>query len=1115
MRQTELAQDTAARATALTALDRTLLVEAGAGSGKTSVLAGRVAALLASGVPPRAIAAITFTELAAGELRARVVEFVAELAEGTVRPDLVTGFGPGGPTKDQRRHLVAARDGLDELTCTTIHGFCQGLLRPYPAEAGMDPGATVMDREDADALRDEVLEAWLRERLSAPARPDDVLAALFLHDAAKTGTLVRDALRWMAHHRGAPVREVKRADLLKPLRQAAAKLRAFVDAVECTEEETAAIADELDALMATAPAGDVAEVEVLLHAFTMQAPASSVTSKGLWSAYRRKGKWQAALKASGSKLKADVLNDEATSCYNACKLAHEAAQSYAAGRILHLIASELRTVLAGFAERKRGAALIDFDDLLSGARDLLATRAEVRNALGARYVAVLVDEFQDTDPLQCEILWRLCAAKQDAGTPWQDWVPRPGALFLVGDPKQAIYRFRGADVSSYLAARERLTRADPASCLTIGQNFRSVAPILAWVNRRFENVLSIENKQPGFSHLFTTTIATAGHPAIATLPVEVLPGGDGLRDAEAQAVAAFCARVIGALPVRDKGTTRPCRPDDIALLAPSGTELWRYERALEEAGIAVSTQAGKGFFKRQEVQDLLALTRTLADGNDTLALGALLRGPLVGLTEEALLDATAALPPRDDGRPTFLRLWTPLDAVAEPLLRETLAILQALAQGVRGTTPFVLLSQAVEELQVRPLLRRRHDRTAERALANLDQFLEAARGYDTRGLLAFARAMTAQWKEAQRTMEGRPDTEQQSVSLVTMHASKGLEWPVVVPINMGGRPGGSVDAALDQEGRLHLKVFGHAGPGCADAIEAEKAEMERERHRLWYVAVTRARDLLLLPSFSTGVPSGSWQQCVGLGHADLDPFDADTLEEGVLHRTEDPANGQDRARFGAEAAVIAARTRQVRRVTPHLAEAGEVVPAEAEPVSIAADDPAEALPRPRGSQARGLILHKLLEEVLTGETAEDRTVIASRAAVLVRQLDAPGVDTVDASEVTATVLRALILPEIARVRHRLVAECTVTASDAKDGNEDVTLGVADALALDPCGTTDLVVDWKSDVDPAPATVAQYRAQLRAYLTATGAEKGMVVFVTSGRVEWVDLPYSGSSAKADP
>jgi len=1104
MRHTELAKDLAARRTALTALDRLLLVEAGAGSGKTSVLAGRVAALLAAGTPPRAIAAITFTELAAGELRARVVDFVSELAEGHVRPDLLAGFGPAGPTAAQRANLVAARDGLDELTCTTIHGFCQRLLRPYPAESNTDPGALVMDREDADALRDEVLDEWLRERLSGPAKRGDLLAGLFLHDAAATGKLVRNALKWMAHHRGAPVPAVQAlaaADLLKRLHEAALRLRAFVDGAACQEKETAAIADELDTLIAAAPVGGASEVEALVHAFTFRAPDSCATTNGGWKAYQKKTKWEAVAKGAGMKAQAKALFDAAHECYMACKAGHEAARAFAAGRVLHVLAGELRTVLDRFATRKRGAALVDFDDLLASARDLLATRPEVRNALAARYTAVLVDEFQDTDRLQCEVLWRLCADKPDPATPWQDWALRPGGLFLVGDPKQAIYRFRGADISSYVAARERLLRADAASCIAIGQNFRSVAPILEWVNKSFAACLSAEG-QPGFAHLFTKTAADAGHPAMATLHVETsLAGADTMRDAEADAVAAFCARVIGALPVRGKDGPRACRPDDIALLAPTGTDLWRYERALEEAGIAVSTQAGKGFFRRQEVQDLLALTRTLADGGDTLALGALLRGPLVGLTEEALLDATAALPAREDGRLTFLRLWTPTVVVANPLLRETLEILQGMARVAGSTTPFVLLSQAVEELQVRPLLRRRHDRTSERALANVDQFLEAARAYDMRGLLAFARAMTAQWKEAQRTMEGRPDTEAQSVSLVTMHASKGLEWPVVVPINMGGRPDGSVDAALDAEGKLHLRVFGFEGPGCTDAMAAERLEKERERHRLWYVATTRARDLLLLPCFSTGVPKGSWQQCVGLDHFGLEMFNTEALPAVVLHRTTEVPNRQDGARFATEAALIAARTRVMCRITPHLAEADETTPVDAAPLPLLAEEAIHA-PTLRGSRARGLVLHKLLEEVLTGETSDNEAALQARAIELVRQIDDPAASALDVQEVVRTVSRTLALSEIKAIRARLIPEWAVLASTEHDGTETVTIGVADAVAVGPDGTPELVVDWKSDVNPEQATVAHYRAQVRTYLQATRAKEGLIVFLTSGRVERV-------------
>ena len=1101
MTEALLAADTAARVTALTALDRTLLVEAGAGSGKTSVLAGRVAALLAAGRPTREIAAITFTELAAGELRQRVVEFVAELADGIVRADLRAAF-PDGPNAQQRAALRNARDSLDELLCTTIHGFCQRLLRPYPVEAGMDPGATVMDRADAEAMLENVLEDWLRTRLSGPRQPDDLLVALFVDDPVRTGALVRDLLRWMAHHRGAPVPDIPtRADVLGVLRTAARDLRAFVAGAACREQETAQIADELDALMRAVPGNGTPEAEMLLHVMRLSAPACCAKADGGWRAYQKKTKWQAAVKASRSAVTAELLNEEAAACYTACKAAHEAAHSYAAGRVLQRLAGELQAVLARFAETKRQAALIDFDDLMLKARDLLAANATVRAALGARYTAVLVDEFQDTDRLQSEILWRLCAAAPDPTTSWTDWPLRPGSLFLVGDPKQAIYRFRGADVASYVAVRDRLTAADADARVVIGQNFRSLGRILEWVNERFEAPLKAP-KQPGFDPLFTTVTAPDGHTAVATLPVEVVDGGsDGIRDAEAEAVAAFCARVIGALAVRGRDGQRPCQPDDIALLAPSGTELWRYERALEAVGIAVSTQAGKGFFRRQEVQDLIALTRILADARDTLALGALLRGPLVGMTEEALLDATNCLPAIEAGRPGQLWLWTPLEDVRDVLLRETLAILQSLAKGARGTTPFVLLCQAVEELQVRALLRRRQDRTAERALANIDQFLEAARPYDTRGLKAFAQAMTAQWKDAQRSMEGRPDTEQQSVSLVTMHASKGLEWPVVVPINMGGQLKSQVHAALDADGRLHLPVFGLRGPGAEEALQAEREELERERHRIWYVAATRARDLLLLPEFSTGVPKSSWMERFGLQHHGLDPFDTDTLAEGRLDRTEDPPNTQDRAAFETEAALIAARTHHIERITPHLAEAGEVLETETMPLPPVADDPVDTTLPPRGSLARGLVLHKLIEEVLTGELTADEAALQARAAELASQLDdAPGAAALDALEAARTVLLGLALPEVRAVQDRLVPECTVSSSASTAECELVTLGVADAVVREKDGTLSLVIDWKSDVSPDAATRTGYRSQVRAYLAATDAKRGMLVYLTNSSVD---------------
>ena len=194
----------------------------------------------------------------------------------------------------------------------------------------------------------------------------------------------------------------------------------------------------------------------------------------------------------------------------------------------------------------------------------------------------------------------------------------------------------------------------------------------------------------------------------------------------------MCARLIGSEAIIDRksGERRPCKPGDIALLAPTGSELWRYEEALERRGIPVATQAGKGLFRRQEIQDLIALTRVLADRRDTLALGALLRGPLVGLTEEELLDIVWALP-RPEGAPQSLPrldLGVPLESIAHPHARDTIEKLQVLRRKVNSTTPHDLLSQAIDVLRIRPILLARHRGQAERALANVDLYLNLAAG---------------------------------------------------------------------------------------------------------------------------------------------------------------------------------------------------------------------------------------------------------------------------------------------------------------------------------------------------------------------------------------------------
>ena len=819
-------RDQLARTTALTALDRTLLVEAGAGSGKTSVLAGRVVMLLASGHAPGDIAAISFTEFSASELRERIVGFVDALLRNDVPPDLLPAFPAGKPTEAQLTGLAKARASLDSICCLTIHGFCRMLLTPYPVEARIDPGATMLDQAGTDLLLEDVYMAWLRTRLSGQQKLDDLFAALYLADQKATDALLRNLTEKLLEHRSAEVAPRSSVDgEMRALRDAAEAFRAFL-VQECPDNcslDAASFADQLEAILAGAPPTEANVALALPYMVRLAVPACCAIKEGAAfgkNLSTRKAWREASGGGKATQAAADCLHDRAQQLYEACHDAHSALRAAAASCLLHLLAVEAHAIIVSYAKAKQKAAVLDFGDLLEKVRILLAENDEIRRALGVRHPMVLVDEFQDTDPGQLEIFWRLCSDPPtgNLAAEWTQWVPRPGALFLVGDPKQAIYRFRGADLAAYLKARALMQAHDPDCILPIYRNFRSRAGILNWVNDQFEACFSVPG-QAAFARLETDVADSLGFPAVSALSFN-LEGlkADTVRDLEAERVAELCSLIVGNVQVRDrKGGRRPCAASDIALLAPAGTELWRYERALEDKGLSVATQAGKGFFRRQEIQDLIALTRTLADHRDRLALGALLRGPLVGLTDQQLLDAVAEQIEEGQSLPQ-LSLDLKPEKISDPLLKEILWKLNNLARKRRSITPHIMLCEAVEELNVRSILRQRGDRVAERALANLDLFLEMARPYHVRGLRAFSDAMRTQWEEARKAQDGRPDVGQFSISLVTMHSAKGLEWGVVIPVNTAGKAVDMVKVAYRQgtqspaHGRLRLSSRGM--PGC-------------------------------------------------------------------------------------------------------------------------------------------------------------------------------------------------------------------------------------------------------------------------------------------------------------
>lgn len=1105
--------DRAARTTALTSVDSSFLVEAGAGSGKTSIMAGRVAVLFAQGVEPKHVAAITFTEFAASELRIRIERFVNELSAGTISPDLASAF-PEGVSALQRQNLTRAKTALDELVCSTIHGFAQALIKPYPAEAGIDPGAEIIDPAEGDLAFDELYQSWLKEHLSGE-RDDDIIAELVLANEKPGLDLIRSVADFLRRNRDAKLanhawssaagktfastatafeREIARFDFRDD--QTHGACQAFI--------EMAKILGGPNLATQRPPTSraliEAAAVPRHLACFTQAAGKRQLRTKGAWE--------KAAAAAGKRKTDGSMAFDACLTHYDACHDAFDELMAMVAGELLARVVNAMGKLLVDWSEYKRSAALLDFDDLLYTAKDLLAKDDVVRQALANRFQHVLVDEFQDTDPIQIDILWRLCGEPPKGGSPDPlARVLRAGALFLVGDPKQAIYRFRGADVNAYLGARQAIGKA---SVLEIVANFRSVAPILSFVNDKFANPLSAAAGQPGFTSLAATRKAEKDAPSVAALDITIQddkPGADGLRDAEADRVAELCSRLVGNLQVRDRDKLRDCRFGDIALLAPVGTDLWRFEEALEQRGIPVSTQAGKGFFRRQEIQDLIALTRAIADARDTLALGALLRGPLVGLSESELLDISEGIPidPRCPDRLPNLTIWTKLEHINHPLARRVIEILQSLAKRVRSTPPYMLLADAITLLDARAQLRQRFRASADRALANLDLFLETARAYDVRGLLAFARDMRANWEEQVRQVEGRPDAEEQSVTLITIHAAKGLEWPVVVPINMTGVPKSESGLMHDRRsGEFSIPVLDIEPADYAAIKSWNEIELARERVRLWYVAATRARDLLVLPRHSARLSDKSWARIIDLGLAVLPAIDPTNIGPEMSPPASPAENTQTRALFADEAKKIsdAAIFIQWHRPSLHEADAPlpEPVPVFSEPDSVEAAAPVVEV---AGSATRGTILHKLMEEALTGETPSDVEELERRATELLIQLGREPVSDpksgIVPKELASTIVRTLTLPEVAALRPRLVPEHTIFGQESNGTVETLVSGIADAIACDESGKIEVIVDWKSDVQMTPEKLAAYRAQLGTYRKQTDAKEALLVLMTEGAI----------------
>ena len=803
-------------------LDATVFVEAGAGSGKTASLVDRVEALVRDGVEMRSIAAITFTEKAATELRDRIRQRLVGASADRDDPDATL--------------LVAALDQLDAAAISTLHAFAQRILTEHPIEARLPPDVEVLD-EVASQLafadrwrrfRDQLLDTPELRRtillaLSADIRLDDLRHLASVLDDNWDLVTEPGRLPW-------PREEPPRCDATALI----AALAALVERRgECRDED-----DKLCAYLCDDVAPYVEQLRGASDEFDLLTVLRA-SRPSLRFSYGRGANWVD---------KQEVLDDLVAAREHRERIVADVTLG-----ALHRIALEVADFTLAAAEERRAGGHLEFHDLLVMARDLLRDPdrgAAVRAQLRARYQRLLLDEFQDTDPIQIELAVLIASTDPDAARrPWPDVAVEPGRLFFVGDPKQSIYRFRRADVEVFLRARDTL--GDPVVSLTT--NFRSSPTVIAWVNHVFGRLIAAE---PGSQPAYEALDPAPGREPAPAGPGVVLLGGehgddptaDELRDREAADVAAAVrAALRWQVTDPDAGTWRRAQPGDIAILLPARTSLPALERALDTAGIAYRAETSSLVYSTREVRELLAAVRALADPTDRLSLVTALRSPLFACGDDDLVTYRLGL----GGALSFR--WPGLDDLPgdDPVVA-ALRYLRGLFEQLPWLTPSEVLDRIVRDRRLFEL-GYVHDRPRDlwrrvRFVIDQARAWSAAEAGTLRQYADWARMQASETTRVAETI--LPETDDDSVRIMTIHASKGLEFPVTILSGMSTAARadrGRVQVSFPPGEAMGLRIGRDLATPEFEAFKPVDEQMSHhERLRLLYVACTRARDHLVV-----------------------------------------------------------------------------------------------------------------------------------------------------------------------------------------------------------------------------------------------------------------------------
>ena len=808
-----LLPDEEARCRTIAELNTTFLVEAGAGTGKTSVLLQRLLALVRSGRSQlEHIAAITFTEKAAGELRVRLRGEIAATLTGSL-------------SEEERRNLREARNQLERAQISTVHAFCAALLRERPVEARVDPDFTVLDEFGASLLRSETWREWLDQEMD---RSPEVLKQALR--AGVTLTHLETLRNFIVEHRdclsllAAPV-EARLPEFRATLRNCVAKLLAL--SASCVNEADRALA-QIYALGALIPTD---EDDSLWERFLLRTLPLS-TKVGA------KTNWKPA-----------ATLDEVRALFGQVSAAYAQARTAVSHNLSVGLARWLDGYLHTYQEKKRERSALDFVDLLLLTRDLIKHDLDVRRYWQWKFHFLLVDEFQDTDPLQAEIIFFL-AEREPRASEWTTVMLQPGKLFLVGDPQQSIYRFRRADLEVYAQARSVITRQ--GEVLSLAANFRTRAPALTWINETFTREFGNAGAdQPPYCPLAAARSEGTNREVIV-LPVLDVPANasrEELRRAEARTVVAFITQTVA----RDdpdvwEGQTVSYR--DIAVLFRTYQAMEAYEEALQDAGVPYRVLGGRRYASRQEIEEVRALLQAIESPSDTTALVATLRSSLFGFSDEELVLFVGA-----GGRLDYTRTPLPASFPLADRFTAAFALLRDLHTRRAQVSPAALLYEILARTHLLPLFALRAQGV--QRVANLLKLIDTAHVLSGQGLhtLTALNRFLAQQQEAAEEAESPVIEEHDpALRLLTIHRAKGLEFPVVIIADaVYNQRRASRTGIIDRVGgSLELQVGPRAVPCTTqdwqNAEAREQAREAAEERRLWYVAATRVRDHLVIPA---------------------------------------------------------------------------------------------------------------------------------------------------------------------------------------------------------------------------------------------------------------------------